>query len=279
MIKKENLYMRVRGRLVSFAEPKVMGILNVTSDSFYGGCRALDAGAIEARICQIRDEGADIIDIGACSTRPGSEPVDACTEWRRLEQAIDATRRLWPEAVVSVDTFRADVAHRCIEAGADIINDISGSGDPEMFRTVAELQVPYILMHMRGTPATMQTLTDYADVTADVLTELAYKVRELRELGVCDIILDPGFGFAKTVEQNWEMMRHLDEFVKTGLPVLAGISRKTMLWKPLGLTPADVLPATIAANMLALQGGADILRVHDVGAARQLIQILPYGKI
>lgn len=266
---KENLFIRVGGRLISFASPKVMGILNVTDDSFYGGCRALDSAAIEARICQIRDEGADMIDIGACSTRPGSLPVDADTEWGRLELAIASTRRLWPEAVISVDTFRAGVARRCVEAGADIINDISGGEDEEMFPTVAELQVPYILMHMRGTPATMQTLTDYADVTADVLTELAFKARRLRELGVCDIILDPGFGFAKTVEQNWEMMRNLGEFVKTGLPLLVGISRKTMLWKPLGATPEDVLPATVALNAFALAGGADILRVHDVAAAVQ----------
>ena len=252
---------------------KVMGILNVTSDSFYGGCRVLDAADIAARVRQIRDEGADMIDIGACSTRPGSEPVDAATEWQRLQQAIAITRREWPEAVISVDTFRADVAKKCVEAGADIINDISGGQDPEMFDVVAELRVPYVLTHMRGTPATMNTLCDYNDVTADVLTEMAYRIRDLRERGVCDIIVDPGFGFAKTAEQNYELMAHLEEFGKMGLPVLVGISRKSMIWRPLGITPAEALPGTIALNTVALMKGADILRVHDVAAAVQTVEV------
>ncbi len=253
--------------------PKVMGILNVTSDSFYGGCRALDSEAVAARVRQIRDEGADIIDIGACSTRPGSEPIDEDTEWMRLRTAIAVTRREWPGAIISVDTFRASVARRSVEAGADIINDITGGDDPAMYDTVAELRVPYILMHMRGTPATMSSLTDYADVTADVITELAFRIRDLRERGVCDIIVDPGFGFAKTAGQNYEMMARLGEFARMGLPVLVGISRKSMIWRPLGITPAEALPGTIALNTFAAMHGAHILRVHDVAATVQALRV------
>lgn len=223
-----------------------------------------------ARVRTIRDEGADCIDIGACSTRPGSEPVDEGTELDRLLTAIAIVRREWPDAVVSVDTFRASVARRCIEAGADIINDISGGTmDKDMPETVAELRVPYILMHMRGTPASMSGLTEYSDVTADVITELAYRIRDFRERGVCDIIVDPGFGFAKDVEQNYRLMASLDEICRIGLPVLVGVSRKSMIWRPLGITPADALPGTIALGTFALLHGASILRVHDVAAAVQ----------
>lgn len=259
----------IRGRLLEIDRPLVMGILNVTDDSFYEGCRVMDDEAVAARVRQIRDEHADILDIGACSTRPGSESIDEATEWERLQRALVIVGREWPEAVVSVDTFRAGVARKCVEAGADIINDITGGSDPDMFDTVASLHVPYILMHIRGVPATMQSLTDYADVTADVITELAFKVRQLRERGVCDIIIDPGFGFAKTVEQNYEMMSRLEEFVKMDLPVLVGISRKTMIWKPLSITPEDALPGTVALNTFAMLHGADIVRVHDVAAAVQ----------
>lgn len=270
---KKDLTINIKGQLMDFGQPKVMGILNVTSDSFYGGCRVLDDSGIKARVRQIRNEGADIIDIGACSTRPGSEPVDAATEWKRLQHAIAITRREWPGAVISVDTFRAGVARKCVEAGAHIINDISGGQDEAMYNTVADLGVPYILMHMRGVPANMNTLTDYNDVTADVITELAYKIRNLRERGVCDIIVDPGFGFSKTTEQNYEMMDHLEDFVKIGLPLLVGVSRKSMIYKPLGVTPADTLPGTIALNAIALMKGADILRVHDVADAVQLVKL------
>ncbi len=275
MKKNEDLSINIRGRLLSFRRPWIMGILNVTSDSFYAGCRAEDEAAITQRVRAIRDEGADCIDIGACSTRPGSQPVDEATELRRLLAAIAIVRREWPDAVVSIDTFRASVARRCVEAGADIINDISGGTlDPDMFDTVAELRVPYILMHMRGTPADMQEHTQYGDVVADVITELAYRIRELRERGVCDIIVDPGFGFAKDAEQNYQLMRGLDEICRIGLPVLVGISRKSMIWRPLGITPAEALPGTIALNAYALMHGASILRVHDVGAAVQCREVM-----
>lgn len=272
---KEDLTINIRGRLLDFRKPWIMGILNVTTDSFYAGCRAEDERAVAERVREIKNEGADCIDIGACSTRPGSEPTDEATELSRLLGAIAIVRREWPDATVSVDTYRASVARKCIEAGADIINDISGGTlDPDMFDTVADMKVPYILMHMRGTPATMSSFTDYNDVAADVITELAYRIRELRERGVCDIIVDPGFGFAKDVEQNYRLMASLDEICRIGLPVLVGVSRKSMIYKPLGITPAEALPGTIALNTYALLHGASILRVHDVGAAVQARDIL-----
>lgn len=269
---KQNLPLsiNIRGRLHYFDRPWIMGILNVTSDSFYAGCRVLDEEGIRARVRTIRDEGAGCIDIGACSTRPGSEPIVAETEWLRLKTAISIVREEWHDAIISVDTYRAEVARKCVEAGADIINDISGGSlDDAMFDTVAELQVPYILTHTRGTPATMSQCTDYNDVVADVITELAFRMRMLRERGVCDIIIDPGFGFAKDTEQNYRLMASLDEICRIGVPVLVGISRKSMIWRPLGITPADALPGTIALNTFSLLHGASILRVHDVAAAVQ----------
>lgn len=264
------LSINIRGRLHYFSRPWIMGILNVTSDSFYAGCRVLDEEGILARVRTIRDEGADCVDIGACSTRPGSVPVDPETEESRLKIAIDIVRREWSDAVISVDTFRADVARRCVEVGADIINDISGGLlDEAMFDTVADLRVPYILTHMRGTPADMSAQTNYNDVVADVITELAFRIKQLRERGVCDIIVDPGFGFAKDTVQNYNLLASLDEICKIGLPVLVGISRKSMIWRPLGITPADSLPGTIALNSFALLHGASIIRVHDVAAALQ----------
>lgn len=266
----QDLSINIRGRLLDFRRPWIMGILNVTDDSFFAGCRASSEEDVARRVREIRDQRADCIDIGACSTRPGALPVDAELELERLLTAIAIVRSEWPDAVISVDTFRAHVARRCIEAGADIINDISGGTlDPDMFDTVAQLRVPYILMHMRGTPQTMSTLTQYEDVVADVISELACKLRALRERGVCDIIIDPGFGFAKNVEQNYQLLASLDEIRKIGLPVLVGISRKSMICKPLGITPAEALPGTIALNSFALLHGASILRVHDVAQAVQ----------
>ncbi len=275
MKQNQALSVNVRGQLLSFRRPWIMGILNVTSDSFYAGCRADGDEEIRARVRAIRDEGADCIDIGACSTRPGAEPVDADVELSRLLRSIAIVRQEWQDAVISVDTFRASVARRCVEAGADIINDISGGTlDPDMFDTVAELRVPYILMHMRGTPANMSQLNQYDDVVADVIKELAYSIRELRERGVCDIIVDPGFGFAKDVEQNYRLLASLEEICKIGLPVLVGISRKSMIWRPLGITPQEALPGTIALNSYSLLHGASILRVHDVAAAVQARDVL-----
>lgn len=271
----QDLSINIGGHLRDFRRPWIMGILNVTTDSFYAGCREEDGAGIAARVRTIRDEGADCIDIGACSTRPGSQPVAEATELRRLLVAISIVRSEWPEAVVSVDTFRASVARRCVEAGADIVNDVSGGTlDPDMFDTVADLKVPYILTHMRGTSATMSSLAQYADVSADVITELAFSARKLRERGVCDIIIDPGFGFAKDVEQNYRLFASLDEVCRIGLPVLVGVSRKSMIWRPLGITPEEALPGTIALNSFAIMHGASILRVHDVGAAVQTRDVI-----
>ncbi|MDE6380502.1 MAG: dihydropteroate synthase [Muribaculaceae bacterium] len=275
MKQNQDLTINIRGRLFDFTTPWVMGILNVTSDSFYAGCRAGDEETVVARVRAIRDEGADCIDIGACSTRPGSEPVDVEIELSRLLDAIAIVRREWPEAVISVDTFRADVARRCVEAGADIINDISGGTlDPDMFDTIADLRVPYIMMHMRGTPASMQGLSEYSDVVAEVISEIAFRVRELRERGICDIIVDPGFGFAKNVGQNYQLMASLEEICRIGLPVLVGVSRKSMIWRPLGITPEEALPGTLALQSYALLHGASIIRVHDVAAAVQIRDVL-----
>ncbi|MDE6017496.1 MAG: dihydropteroate synthase [Muribaculaceae bacterium] len=271
----QDLSINIRGRLRYFNRPWIMGILNVTDNSFFAGCRASDEHAVADRICAIRDEGADCIDIGACSTRPGSSPVDEETEWKRLESALRIVRKEWPDAVVSVDTFRADVARCCVEAGADIVNDISGGSlDGRMIDTIADLRVPYIMTHMRGTPASMPELAKYDDVVADVISELAYSIRGLRERGVCDIIVDPGFGFAKNVEQNYKLLASLDEIRRIGLPVLVGISRKSMIWRPLRITPQDALPGTIALDTFALLHGANILRVHDVAAAVQARDVI-----
>lgn len=271
----QDLSINIGGHLRDFRRPWIMGILNVTTDSFYAGCREEDGAGIASRVRTIRDEGADCIDIGACSTRPGSQPVAEATELRRLLVAISIVRSEWPEAVVSVDTFRASVARRCVEAGADIVNDVSGGTlDPDMFDTVADLKVPYILTHMRGTSATMSSLAQYTDVSADVITELAFSARKLRERGVCDIIIDPGFGFAKDVEQNYRLFASLDEVCRIGLPVLVGVSRKSMIWRPLGITPEEALPGTIALNSFAIMHGASILRVHDVGAAVQTRDVI-----
>ncbi|MDE6478990.1 MAG: dihydropteroate synthase [Muribaculaceae bacterium] len=270
MKQNHDLTINIGGRLLDFCRPWVMGILNVTSDSFFSGCRADCCEEVRARVRAVRDEGADCIDIGACSTRPGSLPVEPGIELKRLVEAISIVRAEWPDAVISVDTFRASVARRCVEAGADIINDISGGSlDPDMFAAVADLKVPYILTHMRGTPASMSSLAHYDDVVADVITELAYRIRDLRQLGVCDIIVDPGFGFAKDVGQNYQLLASLSEICRIGLPVLVGISRKSMICRPLGITPAEALPATIALDSFALLQGASILRVHDVAEAVQ----------
>ncbi len=273
---KDSLTLNVKGRLISFARPKVMGIVNVTPDSFYEGSRTRTRAELTDRIRAMREEGADIIDIGGYSSRPGADEVSADEEYSRLALGLEAVREVWEDAVVSIDTFRASVARKCVEQwGADIVNDIAGGTlDPEMWETVAELRVAYVLMHMRGTPATMQSLTDYTDVTAEVITDLSKKVWQLRGLGVNDIIIDPGFGFAKTVEQNYRLLAELGEFCKMGMPVLAGVSRKSMIWKPLDITPSESLAGTIALDAIALRNGADIVRVHDVKAAVETVRLL-----
>lgn len=264
---------RIKDKLYDFKDPKVMGILNVTPDSFYAGSRVGSEAA--SRASEMLAEGADILDIGGYSSRPGAEDISSEREYDRLAPALDAIRSEHPEAIISVDTFRADVARKTVENFAvDIINDISGGTlDPEMRDTVAALGTPYILMHMRGTPATMQQMCRYDDVVADVLSELAFKTDDFRQAGVHDIIVDPGFGFAKTIDQNYRVLAALNLFHETGCPVLAGISRKSMLFKPLGIAPDDAGPATVAVHSMALMLGADIIRVHDVRQAVQSVKI------
>lgn len=271
----ETLTLNIRGRLLDLSTPKVMGIVNVTPDSFYASGRTPDPENLELRIRQLRNEGADIVDVGGCSTRPGASDVKEEEEYRRIAPALELLKKIWPEVPVSVDTYRATVARRCVEDwGVDIINDIGGGTlDPDMWNTVAELRVAYILTHMRGTPSTMQEHTSYEDVTAEVLTDLSRKVYVLRDLGVNDIIIDPGFGFAKTVRQNFRLLDELGEFCKMGLPVLAGLSRKSMIWKTLGVSPEESLEGTVALNAIALREGASLLRVHDVKAAKEVVKL------
>lgn len=267
----------VKGKSYEFRRPQVMGILNVTPDSFYSGSRmATDVSLISSRIRQMLEEGVDMIDIGAYSTRRNADEVTPEEEYRRLSVGLDAIRSIAGDILVSVDTFRADIAERCVKNyGVQIINDVSGGTlDAAMFDTVARLEVPYILMHMRGTPATMQSLTEYTDVTDDVIADLTAKADALRNRGVKDIIIDPGFGFSKTVDQNYEMMARLDEFKKMGLPLLVGISRKSMIFRTLGTDAQHSLNGTTVLNTVSLMGGAHILRVHDVKECVETVKIM-----
>lgn len=263
-----------KGKLLTFEKPLVMGILNVTPDSFFdGGQHNTIENAIE-RASLMMEEGVDIIDIGAYSSRPGAALISSQEEIDRAIPIIEILAQLYPNKPLSIDTFRADVATAAIHAGAHIINDVSGGSlDDNMFETVAKLQVPYILMHMRGTPETMQSLTQYDDIVTDICTFFGQRISSLRSLGVKDIILDPGFGFAKTLDQNYELLQRVDEFHYLGLPILGGISRKSMIYKKLEITPQETLNATSALNTLLLERGIQILRVHDVKEAKELTNL------
>lgn len=267
--------LNLKGRLMTIDRPWVMGIINVTPDSFYGGSRVEDEQTLVERVQAMLDDGADVLDIGACSTRPGSEQVDARGEMQRLDWALGIIRRVSPDVILSVDTYRADVARRCVmEWGTDIINDISGGTiDEDMFSTITDLQVPYVLMHTRGTPETMASMTDYDNVAADVLEWMARRIDVLRQMGVADIIADPGFGFAKTMEQNYELLARLDAFHALDAPLLVGVSRKRMIYTPLDCTADEALNGTTVINTLALQQGAHILRVHDVKPAVEAVKL------
>lgn len=269
-------YINVNGRLMDLSEPQVMGILNVTPDSFYAGSRMETEKDIINRLHQITSEGASILDIGAYSSRPDAEHISTEEEMNRLRTGLDLVRKYQPEAVVSVDTFRADVAKMCVEEfGAAMINDISaGQLDAAMFGTIAQLGVPYIMMHMQGTPQNMQMNPHYDNLLKEVFLYFAERVQKLRDLGVKDIIIDPGFGFGKTLEHNYELMNHLDEFQLFELPLLVGISRKSMIYKLLGTTPEEALNGTTVLNTLALMKGANILRVHDVKAAKEAVTLI-----
>ena len=273
---KTPLYINVNGQLMDLTEPQVMGILNVTPDSFYAGSRTETEKDIIGRLHQITSEGASIIDIGAYSSRPDAEHITAEEEMNRLRTGLSLVQKYQPKAVVSVDTFRADVAKMCVEEyGVAIINDISaGNMDPSMFKTIAQLGVPYIIMHMQGTPQNMQMNPHYENLQKEVFLYFAERVQKLRDLGVKDIIIDPGFGFGKTLEHNYELMNHLYEFHIFELPLLVGISRKSMIYKLLGTTPEEALNGTTSLNTIALLKGANILRVHDVKEAVEAVRIV-----
>jgi len=265
----------VNGQLLDLSVPRVMGILNITPDSFLQESRRQTEEEIAARVRQIVDEGGDMIDIGAYSSRSGAAGVPVAEEMERLRKGLHILRREVPDAIVSVDTFRADVAQMCIsEFGVSMINDISGGDlDERMFETISRARIPYIITHMQGNPQTMQQNPQYENVLREVMLSLAAKVKRLHELKVNDVILDPGFGFGKSVEHNYELLAHLDEFDVFGLPLLVGISRKSMIYKKLDITPEDALNGTTALNTIALSKGANILRVHDVKQAVEAVKL------
>ena len=269
-------YINVNGRLMDLSEPQVMGILNVTPDSFYAGSRAETEQDIIRSLHQIMDEGASIVDIGGYSSRSGAQEVSAEEEMKRLRMGLELIRKHRPDAVVSVDTFRADVAKMCAEEfDVAIINDISaGQMDEQMFPTIARLGIPYIIMHMKGTPQDMQVNPQYDHFLKEVFYYFSEKVQRLRDLGVKDIIIDPGFGFGKTLEHNYELMNHLEEFSLFELPLLVGVSRKSMIYKLLDITPQEALNGTTVLNTVALLKGANILRVHDVKEAVETVRIV-----
>ncbi len=266
----------VKGQLLDLSTPQVMGILNVTPDSFYSASRMQTEQEIAERVQQIIDEGASIIDIGAYSSRPNAVHISSNEEMDRLRMGLEIINRYHPEAIVSVDTFRAEIAERCVEEyGAAIINDISaGEMDKQMFETVTRLRVPYIMMHMQGTPQNMQQQPHYENLLKEIFLYFAQKIQQLRDLGMKDIILDPGFGFGKTLEHNYELMEHLEEFRLFELPLLVGVSRKSMIYKLLGNSPQDALNGTTVLNTVALMKGAHILRVHDVREAVEAVRIV-----
>lgn len=266
--------LNIRGRLMDLSVPVVMGILNITPDSFYAGSRIRSVDELVERAGQMQRDGAAIIDVGGYSTRPGASEVDPEEEADRVESAIEPLNKYFPELIISIDTFRSSVASRAVQKGAHIINDVSGGIlDEKMFDMAAALKVPYILMHMRGTPQTMSKLTEYNQLIPDILKDLKEKVELLRQKGVADIIIDPGFGFAKTIAQNFELMKNLASFHLLDYPLLVGISRKATIYKTLNISAEEALNGTTVLNTLALQQGASIIRVHDVKPAAEVVKL------
>ena len=264
-------YIRTHNHLLDLSLPRVMAIVNITPDSFYTSCSSLSENEILTTVEKFISEGADILDIGACSTRPNSTPVTAEEEWKRLSVALTAIRSHWKDIIISVDTFRADIAERALLAGADIINDVyGGEADDKMWSVLCKYHTPYILTHS----VDIQPIDSYNNPLSQMLASLERKLDTLHKLGIADVIVDPGFGFNKTVEQNYSILQQLDILKETlDTPILVGVSRKSMVYKPLNTTPDQVLPATIAAQTIALERGANILRVHDVAATKQAIEI------
>ncbi|CAN5502167.1 dihydropteroate synthase [soil metagenome] len=274
-VQPEFIYsMNCKGRQLNLDSPVIMGILNITPDSFFDGGKFTEETAIRTRVGEMVSQGATIIDIGAASSRPGAEIIAQEEELKRLIPAVELVANEFPEIFISVDTYRAGVAKEAILVGAHIINDISaGDLDPEMFKTVSELGVPYLMMHMQGTPLTMQKDPVYGNVVIEVMDYFAHKVKKLRTLGVNDIIVDPGFGFGKTVDHNFSLLAGLDQFSIFGCPILVGLSRKSMINKVLKISAKDALNGTTSLNTIALMKGAQILRVHDVKEAKEVIDL------
>ena len=265
---------KIQGRLLDLSIPRVMGILNITPDSFYSESRLRSMDAVVEKVGKMQEDGAVLIDIGGYSTRPGANEVSESEETDRVVPVIEQLNKYFPELIISVDTFRSEVARQSVLNGAHIINDVAGGLlDDRMFDVVAELGVPYILMHMRGTPQTMNTLTEYDFLVPRILQELQEKLIVLREKGVSDVIIDPGFGFAKTTAQNFALMKDLSEFHELGCPLLVGISRKGMIYNTLNITAEDALNGTTVLNTISLQHGASILRVHDVKPAVEAVKL------
>ncbi len=264
-----------KGQLIDLTSPKVMGILNLTPDSFYDGGKFQDKNSALSQVEKMLNEGATFIDVGAYSSRPKGTDISEKEELERVLPLVDLIIRKFPEALISIDSFRSEIAKRCTEAGACIINDISaGKLDPYMLQTVADLGVPYIMMHMRGTPQTMQQQTEYNHLVKDVLFYFSERIAAARALGIVDLIVDPGFGFAKTIKQNYKLLSDLELFKILNLPLLAGLSRKSMVYKPLESSSQEALNGTTVLNTIALYKGANILRVHDVKEAVECIKLV-----
>lgn len=275
----KNKTLNLRGKLAIIEKPWVMGVLNATPDSFYSLNNAGQVATILQEAEKMNSEGAAILDIGGMSTRPGATPLTVEEEWQRIEIPVREIRKNFPAMILSVDTFRAEIAQRAAAEGIDIINDISaGEMDSQMLPTVAQLGLPYIAMHMQGTPQTMQNNPKYENVTKEILDYFIKKVQQTEEAGIKDVMIDPGFGFGKTLEQNYLLLKELSAFSILEKPILAGLSRKSMIYKLLNIAPEGALNGTTALNMIALQNGADILRVHDVKEAMECIRLFEYAK-
>jgi dihydropteroate synthase len=272
---QRKLTINIGGHLIDLMEPKIMGILNITPDSFYDGGRYDLMDPINKRISSLIDEGADFIDIGAVSSRPGAGAVSMDKEWERLEPVLRILREKHPAMLISVDTYRSEIVRRTYNlVGSFLVNDISGGDfDEDMFQTISELKIPYLMMHMQGEPATMQQNPQYDDVVVDICKIFASKLEKLYTLGVNDVLLDPGFGFGKTVEQNYELLDRLEEFKIFEIPLVVGLSRKSMIYKALDTSPEEALMGTSVLNAIALNSGARLLRVHDVKEAKQVVKL------
>lgn len=268
-------HLKIGKKLLDLTTPKVMGIVNITPDSFFKESRFNDIENILKQSEKHLSEGADIIDIGGYSTRPGANEISIEEEIFRIQEPIQIIKTTFPSAIVSCDTFRSDVARVAIDAGADIINDISGGDlDSSMFDVIAQHKVPYILMHSKGNPKTMQNMTEYKNIFKEMITSFSNKIEILLEMGVTEVVIDPGFGFAKTLEQNYEILKKLEDFYFLKQPILVGVSRKSMIYKKLNCTPQESLNGTTVLNTIAITKGANILRVHDVKEAKEIIKLL-----